>query len=163
MIGRNAIANTAAGVLKAINIRLKKALGTTKAQPSTPSDVGSNPSSTVASSQAVRSGASTSTSQSYNSPASSVDPTVSSTNSVNGSHSNLPTIQNLTSPNPNSTAAWEFTGASNLVPPNFDLSSIAPLQPMHDLIFNDLSTNLGANYDFTVSGIPRCKYICSTT
>ncbi|ATZ47736.1 hypothetical protein BCIN_03g00450 [Botrytis cinerea B05.10] len=148
MIGRNPIANTASGVLKAINIRLKKALGTNKPQPSTPSDVGSNPSSTVASSQAVRSGTSISA-QSYNSPASSTDPTtISSANSANGSHYNLPTIQNLTSPNPNTTGTWEFQGANNMVPHNFDLSSIAPLQPMHDLIFNDLSTNLGGtNYD----------------
>lgn len=158
MIGRNAIANTAAGVLKAINIRLKKALGT-KPQPSSPSDIGSNPSSTVASSHAVRSSTSTSTSQSYNSPASSTDPsTISSANSVNGSHYNLPTIQNLTSPNPNNSGAvWEFTGANNMVSHNFDLSSIAPLQPMHDLIFNDLSTNLGganANYDLQYQGFP---------
>ncbi|TGO51019.1 hypothetical protein BOTNAR_0371g00050 [Botryotinia narcissicola] len=147
MIGRNAIANTAAGVLKAINIRLKKELGKNKPQPSTPSDVGSNPSSTVASSQAVRSGTSISA-QSYNSPTSTDPSTISSANSVNGSHYNLPTIQNLTSPNPNIPAAWEFQGASNIMPHNFDLSSIAPLQPMHDLIFNDLSTNLGgANYD----------------
>ncbi|KAB8300530.1 hypothetical protein EYC80_000691 [Monilinia laxa] len=69
-------------------------------------------------------------------------------------HYNLPTIQKLTSPNPHPTAAWEFTGANNLVPHNFDLSSIAPLQPMHDLIFNDLSTNLGANYDLQYQGFP---------
>ncbi|QSZ35448.1 hypothetical protein DSL72_008318 [Monilinia vaccinii-corymbosi] len=159
MIGRNTIAKTAAGVLKAINIRLKKALGTTKAQPSTPSDIGSNPSSTVASSQAVRSGTSATASQPHNSPASSTDlSTISSANSVNGSHYNLPTIQNLTSPNPNSAAAWEFAGAHNMMPHNFNLSSMAQLQPMHDLIFNDLSTNLDTNYDLQYPGFSENVY-----
>ncbi|KAM3080688.1 hypothetical protein ACMFMG_005622 [Clarireedia jacksonii] len=167
MVGRNTIANTASGVLKAINIRLKKALGTVKPQDvSTPSESSTKAStvSTNLSSQLLRSV----DSQSHVSPASSTDPSSMSTTS--STQYTLPTISNLTTNNtpaasvatPNSSVQWDSFSGSNTNPnPNnhispppqaYDFTSIAPLQPMHDLLFNELSTsadfgNLGGGFE----------------
>jgi len=166
MVGRNAIANTASGVLKAINIRLKKALGAVKPHDvSTPSESSTKAStvSTNNSSQLLRS----IDSQSHVSPASSTDPSTSST--TPSTQYTLPTISNLTTtntptassatPNSSSSVQWDSFSASNNLNPNsnnispppqapqgYDFTSIAPLQPMHDLLFNELSTTAAADF-----------------
>ena len=125
MSERNSMARAALGVLKAIHVRLNKALksqkGTGKAIPSpstsaTPEAYPNNqfapPSMTNSSSTSVRS------------------------DSTAGQY-NVPSIANLTSPPESSTTpAWDPN------PQNFDFSSMAPLHPMHDLIYNDLGTGM---------------------
>lgn len=167
MVGHNAIANTASGVLKAINVRLKKALGSVpQNHPSTPSDSSTKASSTAPSSNLLRSMDSQSQ-QSHVSPASSTDPSsisIASTNS--NSQYTLPTISNLTSPQTqtqSNATAWDtYSGPNNIPPQSWDLSSIAPLQPMHDLLFNELSTSTDFQFQ-GVSGMPQQQPIYAAT
>ncbi|TAQ84110.1 hypothetical protein B7494_g7571 [Chlorociboria aeruginascens] len=120
---RSSMAKVALGVLKAIHVRLKRALG--KIYPLAPSPPHSTSTLSSATSPAA-----------YPEPPNQYSPSIASR-----SHSqyNMPTISNLTT-TPDSSTGWEsFTGPP-IVPSNFDFSSMTPLQPMHDLLFNDLST-----------------------
>ncbi|KAH8766563.1 hypothetical protein BGZ57DRAFT_856992 [Hyaloscypha finlandica] len=146
---RNSMANDALSVLKAIHVRLKRALVQAKYPVNTlPTPA---PSSTSASN--------------YESPPEprikdeipakpSVYPPPPDASqeqkSATGTPYNLPTISNLTTsalppsaPTPGTSNAWDAFSAPLPTPlqnQNYDFSSIAPLQPMHDLLFNDLGT-----------------------
>jgi hypothetical protein len=148
--GRNAMANSALGVLKAINVRLKKVLSSGKTPQSLPpapqtsahrfthrtpsTSSGTSPPVPTPDIYSARSGSSlqqittsqSSTPNGYRLSASTPDVS-------NHSQYIQPTISNLTSPTPPPDPAWERS-------PSFDFSSMAPLQPVHDLIYNDLST-----------------------
>jgi len=126
MIGRSATAKTALGVLKAINAKMKKALSQSQATvQSLPS-----PSHTTTPST-------TSSTSSHTAATSPSNPT-----SVSRSESQytLPTISNITSSNPIASAAWDNFNGPNNIPQTFDFSAMAPLLPMHDLLYKDLNT-----------------------
>ena len=163
--GRNSMATAALGVLKAIHARLKKALSSGRAPyclpataqlpsrppsnqptPSSSSDI-SPPapfSSGSGSSQRTISISQPSTPNEYGGPS------IPSPAITSAPQYTQPTISNLTSPTPPPDPAWErFSGinSNSASAPNasanmpiFDFSSMAPLQPVHDLIFNDLTT-----------------------
>ncbi|CAG8973324.1 hypothetical protein HYALB_00000087 [Hymenoscyphus albidus] len=149
MSDRNTMAKTALGILKAMHIRLKRTLGFPK-QMMKPVAIPSP-----------------ATSESYPNPMSnnqfspSHHPSISSTSSLSKLESGtpssaytLPTISNLTSPpannlpTPTSSAppGWDTQLAS------FDFSSMAPLQPFHDLVYNDLGAGMESNVG--ANGIP---------
>ncbi|CZR65968.1 uncharacterized protein PAC_15868 [Phialocephala subalpina] len=159
---RNPLAGGALNVLRAIYVRLKKALA--KPLPQYPSSsansvASSNQSPAIPTPESISSNGMSNIKPEYPSmhqnSISSVS-TSSSTNQSNGSassantHYTLPTISNLTSPSldpipPTSAAtpaAWEaFSGVP--IGGAFDFSGMAPLQPMHDLLYNDLGTGGG--------------------
>lgn len=149
---RNIMAGGALNVLKAINVRLKKALAKPLPQPY--SSHSSNASSIP--SPALPTPDSSNFKQEYSSsshPSISSTSTTSSTNHSNGTTNTqytLPTISNLTEATPAPvalppTSAWDsFSGAMPMAP-NFDFSSMPPLQPMHDLLYNDLGTVDGSS------------------
>jgi len=148
MSSRNAMAKAALGVVKAIHLRLKKALNQ---QPPTP---GPGP-STSSTPEIIGGGAGTpnmlptpSTHPSISSASSSsYTNTNSNSNPGSGSTYTLPTISNLTSP-PATTSAppsWDP------FPTSFDFSSMPPLQPMHDLVYNDLGAWTGDEVDVDTS------------
>ena len=138
---RNAMAKAALGVLKAIHVRLKKALVPSStstnlkslpppAAPSTGSSTNVSPSETY----------STPSNQGpFSTPSHSISDVSTNTSTTQYTQ---PTISNLTEPipTPGSSAAWEAFSGNMTMPQNFDFSSMAPLQPMHDLVYNDLST-----------------------
>lgn len=135
---RNAMANAALSVLKAISLRLKKALSRAKSTEITSTPYNDQSSSTTTPDSVV---------QPYPTPHShpsiSSASTTSSTNvNNNSSQYTLPTISNLTEATPVTAGlnpSWDaFTGPVSM--PNYDFSNMAPLQPMHDLLFNDLGT-----------------------
>jgi hypothetical protein len=132
MSSRNSMADSALGVLKAIYVRLKKALGRSKAEAtpvaiSTQSPALTSPESSASnytpSAHPSISGASTNSS---------------TTQSSTTSQYTLPTISNLTKSEP-SPSEWDALSGT-VTASNYDFSSMAPLQPMHDLLFNDLGT-----------------------
>jgi Fungal specific transcription factor domain len=159
MSGRNSMANGALGVLKAIHVRLKRALSQAKC-PINPLPTPA-PSSTSASNnesppeQDMKQEVSTSI---YPPPP---DPALDQ-NSPPSSGYTLPTISNLTTTNPPVSAptpgtanAWDAFSAPLPNPhlqQNYDFSSIAPLQPIHDLLFNDLGT-VDGGLDLNTSGL----------
>jgi hypothetical protein len=143
---RSSMAKAALGVLKAIYIRLKKALGLNKQavkcerviSKSTPTSMTnmSPPAPTPDSSSSVY------TQAQYSNPHSSISGTSNSSRAdSNTTQYTQPTITSLTdntaAPVP---SAWENFSGSMAIPSNFDFSSMAPLLPMHDLIYRDLST-----------------------
>ena len=141
MSDRNAMAKAALGVLKAIHVRLKKALvpagAATKSRPPLTTPSTSSLSATVSPSE---SSSTPSNNPIFGTPNQSISSA--STNTSVTTQYTQPTISNLTEPiaTPGSSAAWEaFSGNVN-IPSNFDFSSMAPLQPLHDLVYNDLST-----------------------
>lgn len=147
---RNGMANAALGVLKAICVRLKKALnrppksdhvisGTNtplllKAE--TPSYISPPISTSSHPSISNSSTTSTSTNQSAATP-----------------QYTLPTISNMTEALPTSQplpvqpmpSDWDAFA----LPPNFDFSSMAPLQPMHDLVYNELGGTMDGGLDMS--------------
>lgn len=153
--GRNSMAKAGLGVLKAIHARLKKVLSfgrtnycvpaaaqmtsrrsSTNPTPSASSDV--SPPVPTPGTFSARSGSSQRNITSSQPPTPngySLSPAVSSAPQYT-----QPTISNLTSPTPPPDPAWERFSGSITNPPSFDFSSMAPLQPVHDLIYNDLST-----------------------
>ncbi|TVY33541.1 hypothetical protein LSUB1_G006541 [Lachnellula subtilissima] len=134
MSSRNSMARTALGVVKAISLRLNKALNigqgpvTIKTASSTAS-----PTSEIASS--------TTPNQTY--PPLSTHPSTSSVSSTpTQTPYTLPTISNLTSPPTSIPASWEQ------YPTSFDFSSMPVLQPMHDLVYKDLGSGMEtSSYD----------------
>lgn len=145
MSPRNAMANGALNVLKAIHVRLKRALNQARPSPH-------NPLPTPA----------TSTSTDHSPPNAPIEapPTpyahASFSTTVTSPQYTLPTISNLTeaAPTPHSSSAWDAFSA----PPvsSYDFSAIAPLQPIHDLLFNDLGTvdgGGGSGLDLSTPGI----------
>jgi hypothetical protein len=138
---RNAMAKAALGVFKAIHVRLKKAL--------VPTSTGTKYLSTLATTSTNSLSTTVSPSEAYSTPSNqatfgtpSQSVSSASTNTSTTTQYTQPTISNLTEPipTPGSSSAWEaFSGNMN-IPSNFDFSSMAPLQPMHDLVYNDLST-----------------------
>lgn len=138
---RNAMAKAALGVLKAIHVRLKKAL--------VPAGTGNKSLPPLAASSTGSISTNVSPSETYSTP-SNQGPFSTPNQSTSGSSTNTstttqytqPTISNLTEPIPipGSSSAWEAFSGNMTIPPNFDFSSMAPLQPMHDLVYNDLST-----------------------
>jgi len=147
MSSRNGQAKVALGVLKAIYVRLKKALNQPKpsplSKPLPPSSATSastppiptpeplepyNQFATSLTHPSISSASPTSTNQSSSTAGSS---------STNTSTSyTLPTISNLTEAIP--TTSWEPAPYPPISSINF--SNITPLQPMHDLLYNDLGT-----------------------
>jgi len=143
MGSRNAMANAALGVLQAIHVRLKKALNQ-NVKPeikSLPQTARSTPSNS-ASIPTPESYFSQSAGQQFNPQASISSSSNSSTLNSASTQYTQPTISNLTdpTPTPGSGTAWDNFSGSLSMPPSFDFSSMAPLQPMHDLLYNDLST-----------------------
>jgi hypothetical protein len=145
MSSRNAMAKAALGVVKAIHLRLKKALNQ---QPPTPGPAA--PSSPSTSTPEIGNGGTPnmlptpSTHPSISSASTSSNSNPSTGTGTSGSNYTLPTISNLTSPpalptTPSATA-WDAFSSN---PPNFDFSSMPPLQPMHDLVYNDLGAWTG--------------------
>jgi len=136
MSGRNSMAKSALGVLKAIHVRLKKALGPGKIPPTTtqvPTPESYAPSSTSSENRT------TSQSSVQNVPS---GPSTNNRTIADTPQYTQPTISNLTAPAPTppSASAWERFSGNMLPQQNFDFSSMAPLHPMHDLLYNDLST-----------------------
>jgi hypothetical protein len=144
---RNTISQAGLGVLKAIHVRLKKALSSGK----TPHSVPTMQSSTRTPSEATPSASDTT--DTYSTRSGSSQYISSSQSSITNSYpppSNpaithspqytQPTISNLTSPTPPPDPAWERFSGNTHIPPNFDFSSMVVPQPVHDLIYNDLST-----------------------
>jgi hypothetical protein len=157
---RNSMAKSALGVLKAIHSRLKKAVSTgrtpylppnclpasrrssTQQTPSASSDI-SAPMPTPSGTFSSRSGSSQRNIGLSQPPTpNGYGPSALSPAITSATQYTQPTISNLTSPTPPPDPAWErFSGSTTLpVMPTFDFSSIAPLQPVHDLIYNDLTT-----------------------
>lgn len=145
---RNSISQAALGVLRAINVRLKKALSSGKPPPI--STAPSSQSSTRTSSQVTPSASDTTdaysirsgSSQYLGSSQSSITsyPPPSNPAIAPSPQYTQPTISNLTSPTPPPDPAWERFSGNTHVPASFDFSSMVPPQPVHDLIYNDLST-----------------------
>jgi hypothetical protein len=160
MSGRNTMANGALQVLKAIHVRLKRALSQAKCPV--------NPLPTPAPSSASASNKESPPELEIKreAPAPSVYPpppdTLNEQNPMSGTPYTLPTISNLTTTNPSVSAptpsmsnAWDAFSAPLPAPlqiQNYDFSSIAPLQPMHDLLFNDLGT-VDGGLDFNTAGM----------
>jgi hypothetical protein len=160
--GRNAMANSALGVLKAINVRLKKVLSCgktprylspasqTSARPfthptSSTSSSSTSPPAPTPGAYSARSGSGLQQIARSQSSAPNVYSLSASTSDFsNHSQYIQPTISNLTSPTPPPDPAWERFSGNMQISPNFDFSSMAPLQPVHDLIYNDLSTIVDA-------------------
>jgi hypothetical protein len=165
MSARNTMAKAALGVLKAIHVRLKKALGSTtykfpSVAPVPLQKTESTPSLTSETSPPAP------TPESYTSYSSSTQYTphssISNAAAVKTPHQlaqppaisqyTQPTISNLTAPTPAapSPPPWDINNnALNnpyhislqaSLPQGFDFSAMPPLQPMHDLLYNDLST-----------------------
>jgi hypothetical protein len=140
---RNSMAGGALNVLRAINVRLKKALAKPLPQTysSNSSIASSNPSPAMPTPDSSNYTKPEYTSSSH--PSISSASTTSLANQSNGTATTqytLPTISNLTEATPTTSVAWEsFSGAMPMAP-SFDFSSMAPLQPMHDLLYNDLGT-----------------------
>ncbi|KAF4615721.1 hypothetical protein G7Y89_g15268 [Cudoniella acicularis] len=152
MSTRNEMAKAALGVLKAIHVRLKRALNVSKdgkTQPQSLKTEYPTPSSQMPTPSAQAS-------ISSGSPTAGPSPTTLTTPT---STYTLPTISNLTSPapvsnaglTPNSNSAattpipanWETFS----VPPSFNFSAMQPLQPLHDLVYNDLATGMNVGYE----------------
>ncbi|KAK0127181.1 hypothetical protein ONS96_006733 [Cadophora gregata f. sp. sojae] len=158
---RNAMANAALSVLKVICVRLRKALNR-PAKTEAPSSISASTTPAAP------------TPDSYSTPqfSASSHPSISSasTNSANQTTSTstsiatpastqytLPTISNMTesapapapAPVPAPTASWEAFS----MPQTFDFSSMAPLQPMHDLLFNDLGGTIEGGFDLGAGGL----------
>ena len=160
MSGRNTMANGALQVLKAIHVRLKRALNQAKCPV--------NPLPTPAPSSASASNKESPPELEIKreAPAPSVYPpppdTTNEQNPMSGTPYTLPTISNLTTtnppvsaPTPSTSNAWDVFSAPLPAPlqnQNYDFSSIAPLQPMHDLLFNDLGT-VDGGLDFNTAGM----------
>ena len=166
--GRNSMATAALGVLKAIHARLKKALSSGRS-PYCPPSTAQLPLRHSSDQPTPSSSSDTSVPVAFSSRSGSSQRTISisqpSTPNGYGPSSAItaapqytqPTISNLTSPTPPPDPAWErFSGmgiSSGSTPstaaipianasavPSYEFSSMAPLQPVHDLIYNDLTT-----------------------
>ncbi len=137
---RNAMAKAALGVLKAIHVRLKKAL-----VPAGPA-MKSLPPLAAPSTSSVS--PNVSPSESYHTPSyqglfSTASQSISSASTnTSSTQYTQPTISNITEPTPTTgcLSTWEAFSGNMTIPPNFDFSGMAPLQPTHDLLYNDLST-----------------------
>jgi hypothetical protein len=152
MSSRNTIAHGALSVLKAIHVRLKRALNQAKCPPHnintllTPApSANESPPEPEIKHEALPTSI-------YPPPPEDQNPTPPYT---------LPTISNLTSApvsTPGTATAWDAFSAPLPTPmqnqnQNYDFSSIAPLQPMHDLLFNDLGTvDGGGGLDLSGAG-----------
>jgi hypothetical protein len=134
---RNAMSKAALGVLKAIHVRLKKALvpigAESKPQPTL---VSQSPESVSANISPCETHTTPSNQNQFSTPSQSISGSSTTTQYTQ------PTISNLTEPmpTPGSSSGWEAFSGNMSIPPNFDFSSMAPLQPLHDLVYNDLST-----------------------
>lgn len=146
MSQRNTMAKSALGVLRAIHIRLKRTLGFPK-QMMKPAPIPSPATSATPESNYPI------PPMNNNQFSPSHHPSISSNSSLSKLESTtpssaytLPTISNLTSPPANNlptptssaTPGWDNNLAS------FDFSSMPPLQPFHDLVYNDLGAGLDA-------------------
>ncbi|KAH8819214.1 hypothetical protein F5884DRAFT_759942 [Xylogone sp. PMI_703] len=164
---RNNMAQSALNVLKAVYVRLKKAVGCPKMGCKILANLNLNLDPALCAPTAGNSvlpptPAATITPATTTSP--STDPTPGSARPSEGSISSLNpltstttnstvasttqssassnplSISSLTSPTPEATLWNDASSNLNMtMPPNFDFSNIAPLQPMHDLLYNDLT------------------------
>ncbi|RDL35460.1 Zn2 DNA-binding protein [Venustampulla echinocandica] len=168
MSTRNTMAKAALGVLKAIHLRLKRALSppkSTQIQTESGLKTQSSPLARTPETypclttngqyltpsthhQSISSASSTSTTDHNNAPTPATVYT-------------LPTISNLTSPSAvptplsSNSASWG-TGNITTAPGDFAPIPLAPLHPMHDLVFNDLGTAMDSGYEtgtWDVTGI----------
>jgi hypothetical protein len=146
---RNSMANDALSVLKAIHVRLKRAL----IQAKYPVNALPTPAPSSTSASNYESPPEPRTKEEIPAKPSVYPPPPDASqeqNSATATRYNLPTISNLTTsdlppsaPTPGTSNAWDAFSAPLPTPlqnQNYDFSSIAPLQPMHDLLFNDLGT-----------------------
>lgn len=155
MSARNSLARSALGVLKAIYARLQKVLNRPNGA-ATAILAARKPSPNVIAPPALA--MQQDSPKSFKSPASaapslvkidSANSTPLMTRSPVNNHNNnytMPTISNITTnPLPPS---WNAYQSEVSMPQNVNLSSLQPLQPMHDLLYNDLGGTIG-NYDFS--------------
>lgn len=143
----NSMAKTALGVMKAIHIRIKKVLGPANSTSHLPA-LYADSSSTLSISPQSRSPPSVNV---YLSPGPQNSASISSSSNT---YSNTQPSTSI-SPDPGSSSYDEppppptIQTSAPFVPADFDFSSIEPLQPMHDLLFNDLA---GAGDDPLLDG-----------
>ncbi|KAF4628581.1 hypothetical protein G7Y89_g9572 [Cudoniella acicularis] len=138
MSGRNSMAKSALGVLKATYVRLKKALDPSRTRKrSLPPTAQSASSVSMTRSSRLQASASCSSpnQQHVHKPQQQT-----SINNYTSTQHTQPTISNDLEPTLALSSAWEAFSGSMSIPPDFDFSSMTPLQPMHDLLYNDLST-----------------------
>ncbi|RFU31905.1 hypothetical protein B7463_g4417, partial [Scytalidium lignicola] len=161
---RNHMAQAALNVLKAVYVRLKKAVGCPKGgcklpllvDPQLCGTPGNNPTTSPPTPAATVTPATTASpsidlttrsSRPSESSISSLNPltnTTSTTTSPNQSSAHPLSISSLTSPTPDPIPWNDLSTSMNMsmpssMPPSFDFSNITPLQPMHDLLYNDLT------------------------
>ncbi|KAE9575870.1 hypothetical protein CGMCC3_g8108 [Colletotrichum fructicola] len=123
---RNPLAKAAKGVLQAIFVKFKKAVGNPAPPPSLSSIAAQTPASTTESSSSISARGSVSTT------ANTADTPVSKSSTV-ATPTSLPTAPETSSyPLPSSHSEWTM-------PNSWDFTSIAPLFPMGDLIYHDLN------------------------
>lgn len=157
MSPRNAMARGALNVLKAIHIRLNRALNQAKSSPANPLPTpaaSSNSNDQSSPNAGVEPDIKREVSPPYTHPSiSSALTNSTNTNTTMNPQYTLPTISNLTesAPTPNSASAWD-TFSAPLPQQTYNFGSIAPLQPMHDLLFNDLGT-VDGGIDLSTPGI----------
>ena len=144
MSDRNSMAKSALGVLKAIRVRLEKALK----HPDKPASIiitpvsSASPSIRLPAPQGYTSHTPTSDIISKHPSISSASTSDSPINSAYG----VPTIPDLAQINP-APQSWDAYQNAMGLPPNFNYN-IAPLQPTHDLVYNDLGGIGGAGMNF---------------
>jgi hypothetical protein len=138
MSSRNSQAKTALGVLRAIYVRFKKALDSSRI-PERPRPPASQPTSSVSMTRSPQLQTDASCSTPSQSPAHNSHQSI-STNNLTSTESTQLTASNHLELPPALSSAWEAFSGNVPIPSDFDFSSIAPLQPMHDLLYNDLST-----------------------
>ncbi|KAG9233821.1 hypothetical protein BJ875DRAFT_463225 [Amylocarpus encephaloides] len=145
MASRNSMAKVALGVLKAIHVRLVRALklqtGAAKPIPSPEPSATPETQPPVTSQYPPLPDHHLSISSASSNPQGSEDVGTPGTSTYT-----LPTISNLTSPPGLTTSSSPMPGWDTLVagsvPQNYDFSSMAPLQPMHDLLYKSLDTGM---------------------
>lgn len=142
MSGRNPQAKTALGVMRAIYVRFKKALDSSSVK-GAPGGGHLTPIVQRASSITGRSPQV----QEEGSPLSSSQPpvhnshqTISTNNFTSTEISTQLTASNPLELTPALSSAWEAFSGHVQIPSDFRFSSIEPLLPMHDLLYNDLGT-----------------------
>ncbi|RDW88945.1 hypothetical protein BP6252_00977 [Coleophoma cylindrospora] len=144
---RNVIAKGALGVLKAIHVRFMKALGLAKSNSPGPTKIGLNksgpprvrtPLPTPPIKSDIPSPVLSHSIYQQSQPISSTRSSISTT--TNSATTNVQASSTSSSSYSPPDDSWNTT----IPPTNFDVTSLAPLQPMHDLLFNDLT---GAGFD----------------
>lgn len=144
---RNVIAKGALGVLKAIHVRLMKALGLAKPCSPAPAKTGLNKSGpprvrTPLPTPPIK--ANIPSPMPSQSMYQQTQPISSSRSSISTAANSAPSNIQASCTSSGSYSPPDDSWNTTIPPTNFNVASLAPLQPMHDLLFNDLS---GAGLD----------------